>query len=134
MIQIYIYAGAAFIIGFIAAFIILSFGLEKVKKKLKSTQGYLESETLKKVILQKEITQLHQMKEVGEMDYQQKLEEALLQNKILDSDILLLQKSNEETEALLKKSQPALHNLKLQLLEAQNTIARYKAQQQEQAG
>ena len=74
------------------------------------------------------------MKEAGEMDYRQKLEEALLQNKILDSDILLLQKSNEETEALLKKSQPALHNLKLQLLEAQNTIARYKAQQQEQAG
>ncbi len=108
--------------------------MEKLKKTLKSTQGYLESETLKKVVLQKEITQLHQMKEAGEMDYRQKLEEALLQNKILDSDILLLQKSNEETEALLKKSQPALHNLKLQLLEAQNTIARYKAQQQEQAG
>ena len=134
MTQIYIYAGGAFIIGFIITWLIFSFVMEKLKKTLKSTQGYLESETLKKVVLQKEITQLHQMKEAGEMDYRQKLEEALLQNKILDSDILLLQKSNEETEALLKKSQPALHNLKLQLLEAQNTIARYKAQQQEQAG
>lgn len=134
MTQIYIYAGGAFIIGFIITWLIFSFVMEKLKKTLKSTQGYLESETLKKVVLQKEITQLHQMKEAGEMNYQQKLEEALLQNKILDSDILLLQKSNEETEALLKKSQPALHNLKLQLLEAQNTIARYKAQQQEQAG
>ena len=49
---------------------------------------------------------------------------------VLDSDILLLQKSNEETEVLLQEGQPALHALKLQLLDAQNTIARYKAQQQ----
>ena len=133
MTQVYIYAGGAFIIGLIVAWLIFSFIMEKLKKTLKSTQGYLESETLKKVTLQKEISQLHQMKESAEFEYQQKLEEAFNQNKILDSDILLLQKSNEETEALLKKSQPALHNLKLQLLEAQNTIARYKAQQQEQA-
>jgi len=105
----------------------------KIKKITESTEGYLESETLKKVTLQKENAQVHQMKQTLEMEYQQKLQEALNQNKILDGDILLLQKSNEETEDLLKRSQPALHTLRLQLLEAQNAIARFKAQQQEQA-
>jgi hypothetical protein len=41
---------------------------------------------------------------------------------------LLLQKSNEQTEALLQAGQPEVHALKIQLIEAQNTIARYKAQ------
>ena len=63
------------------------------------------------------------------MDCHKRLEQANHLNNVLDSDILLLQKSNEETEALLQEGQPALHALKLQLLDAQNTIARYKAQQ-----
>jgi hypothetical protein len=46
----------------------------------------------------------------------------------MDADILLLQKSNEETEALLAKGEPAINELKLKLIEANNTIARYKAQ------
>jgi hypothetical protein len=46
----------------------------------------------------------------------------------MDNDILLLQQSNEETEELLKSGKPELHNIKLQLLEANNTIARYKSQ------
>ena len=46
----------------------------------------------------------------------------------MDGDILLLQKSNEETEALLAEGEPALHEMKLKLIEATNTIARYKAQ------
>jgi hypothetical protein len=46
----------------------------------------------------------------------------------MDSDILLLQKSNEETEALFKAGEPVIHSLKLKLIEANNTIARYKAQ------
>ena len=49
-------------------------------------------------------------------------------NKQMDSDILLLQKSNEETEALLKAGEPVIHSLKVKLIEANNTIARYKAQ------
>ena len=48
--------------------------------------------------------------------------------KIMDNDILLMQKSNEETEALLAKGEPAIHELKLKLIEANNIISRYKAQ------
>lgn len=131
--QIYIYAAGGFVVGFVIAWIVRTIALGKLKKLQKSTEGYLESETLKKVTLQKENAQVHQMKQVVEIEYQQKLEAALKQYKMLDADILLLQKSNEETEAMLERSQPALHNLKLQLLEAQNTIARLKAQQQQQA-
>lgn len=131
MIQIYIYTGIAFIIGFLIAWIIQTRVLIKIKKALKSTQGYLESETLKKETLQKENVQIHQIKQVVEMECTKKLEKAQALNKILDSDILLLQKSNEETEALLFSGEPALHSLKLQLIEANNTIARYKAQQKQ---
>lgn len=131
MTQIYIYTIIAFIIGFILAWIICTLAMEKIKKLLKSTQGYLESETLKKETLQKENVQVHQKKQIVEMEYGKKLEQALEFNKMLDSDILLLQKSNEETEALLAEGQPAIHSLKMQLIEANNTIARYKAQQQQ---
>lgn len=131
LVQIYIYTVIAFIIGFVLAWIIRTIAMEKIKKLLKSTQGYLESEMLKKETLQKENAQLHQMKQAVELECVKKLENALQLNKMLDSDILLLQKSNEETEALLAQGQPAMHALKMQLIEANNTIARYKAQHQQ---
>lgn len=104
--------------------------MEKIKKVLKSTQGYLESETLKKETLQKENLQVYQMKQIVEIESVKKLLKAQEINKLQDSDILLLQKSNEETEALLEQGLPAMHTLKMQLIEANNTIARFKAQQQ----
>jgi hypothetical protein len=48
----------------------------------------------------------------------------------MDNDILLLQKSNEETEKLLQTTEPELYNLKVKLLEANNTISRLKGQLQ----
>ena len=81
-----------------------------------------------KETIQKENVLTHQMKQAVELGYAKKLQEAQVLNKILDENILLLQKSNEETEALLKAGLPALHELKLKLIEATNTIARYKAQ------
>jgi hypothetical protein len=131
LIQTYIYLLIAFVIGFAAAWVIRTIAVQKIKKLLKSTQGYLESETLKKDTLQKENLQVHQMKQTIEHECGKKLEQAMELNKLLDSDILLLQKSNEETEALLASSHPAMHALKVQLIEANNTIARFKAQQQQ---
>lgn len=128
MIQILIYTSAAFISGFGIAWILRSFEMEKIKKALKSAKGYLESETLKKETLQKENVQIHQLKQIVELESTKKLADARAIIKRLDTDILLLQKSNEETESLLAAGQPALHSLKLQLIEAQNIITRYKAQ------
>ncbi len=95
---------------------------------LKSAEGFLESEKLMKETLQKENVHVHQTKQVVELEFAKKLKESRDLNKMLDQNILLLQKSNEETEALLKTGLPALHELKIKLIEAQNTIARYKAQ------
>lgn len=125
---LYIYAGAAFIAGFIMAWIIRTVTIVKIRKSQKSTEGYLESEKLMKETLQKEITLLHQTKQTAELELTKKLKEARELNRVLDQDILLLQKSNEETEALLQKGQPAIHELKVKLIEAYNMIARYKAQ------
>ncbi|MBC7424309.1 MAG: hypothetical protein H7334_12755 [Ferruginibacter sp.] len=129
MVQTYIYSGITFIVGFGIAWLIRTVAMAKVKKSLKSTQGYLESEVLKKETLQKENIQVYELKQVTEHDCLKKLQQSKELIKRLDADILLLQKSNEETEALLEAGQPALHSLKLQFIEAQNIIARYKAQQ-----
>ncbi|MEO6356837.1 MAG: hypothetical protein ABIU77_16615 [Ferruginibacter sp.] len=131
MTQTYIFSAVALITGFIIAWVMRTIAMSKLQKSLKSTQGYLESALLKKETLQKENIQVHQLKQSAEMECEKKLEQANKLNKILDENILLLQKSNEETEALLQQGQPAMHALKLQLLEAQNTIARYKSIQQQ---
>mgnify|MGYP001163292700 FL=1 len=126
--QIIIFTSAAFVLGFLIAWILRSNSLANVNKLHRSTKGFLESEKLIRETLQKEINQLHQVKEAAEMDFARKMKEANDLNKQMDSDILLLQKSNEETEALLKSGEPVIHSLKLKLIEANNTIARYKAQ------
>jgi hypothetical protein len=128
LIDYYIYAGVAFIAGFIVAWILRSITLAKLNKLQRSTQGYLESEKLMKETIQKENVMAHQTKQVIELEFAKKLQEAQDANKILDENILLLQKSNEETEALLAAGLPALHELKLKLIEANNTIARLKSQ------
>lgn len=124
--QIYIYAALSFVVGFIIAWIIRTFALVSLKKLNKSLQGFLESEKLRKEALLKENTALHEMRKAEGETNDQKLKELQVINKRLDEDILLLQKSNEETEALLEAGLPVVHTLKLQLLEANNTIARYR--------
>lgn len=126
MIQTYIYTGIAFITGFIAAWVIRTITLNKLTKLQRSTQGYLESEKLMKETIQKENIMAHQMKQAAELEYGKKLQESQDLIRLLDENILLLQKSNEETEALMKAGLPAMHDLKLKLIEANNTIARYK--------
>ena len=128
MVQTYIYAGIAFLVGFGIAWILRSITIAKLAKLQKSTQGYLESEKLMKETLHKENIQVHQHKMATELEYAKKLKQAQELNRILDEDILLLQKSNEETEALLQAGEPEIHALKIKLLEAQNTIARFRAQ------
>ncbi|MBC7888117.1 MAG: hypothetical protein H7Z13_09510 [Ferruginibacter sp.] len=128
MTQTYLYTATAFIAGFITAWIIRTITLVKIKKMKKSADGYLESEKLMKEKLQKENILLHQNKQSAESELEKKLKDAERLIRILDEDILLLQKSNEETEALLLAGQPALHELKRKLVEAQNTIARFKGQ------
>lgn len=123
-----IYIAIAFIAGFLIAWFIGYYRQGKVQKELKSSQGFWESEKLMKETLQKELAVVHQNKMAVELDLTQKLQNAEKIIRQMDSDILLMQKSYEETEALLEAKQPEVHALKLQLIEAQNAIARYKAQ------
>jgi peptidoglycan hydrolase CwlO-like protein len=125
---LYIYIGAAFLVGFILAWIIRTVSMAKVNKEYKSMQGLLESEKLIKETSHKENAFLLQSADASLLKTAEKLKAAENLIKVMDNDILLLQKSNEETEALLEKSEPAIHELKLKLIEANNTIARYKGQ------
>ena len=124
---IYIYTAIAFLIGFIIAWLIRTLSIGQVNKKLKSVDGFRESEKLKKETLQKENVQINNMRLAGERELVNKLKLAQKQIQEMDRDILLLQQSNEETEAQLLAGQPEIHALKIKLIEAQNTIARLKA-------
>lgn len=129
MTQTYIIAGSCFAAGFIVALIIHLIIKSKLSRELKSAQGFLESEKLMKETLRKENSTLFQLREANEVELIKKLQQAQALNKRLDEDILLLQKSNEETEEQLRITQPELHAIKIKLLEAQNNLARYKGQQ-----
>ncbi|MEO5984366.1 MAG: hypothetical protein ABIP80_02605 [Ferruginibacter sp.] len=124
----YIIIAGAGVIGFLLAWIIRSISYIRLKKVNKSLEGYLESEKLIKDTLLKENKGMHLMRETNDQLVAQEIARLKLINKRLDEDILLLQKSNEETEALLEVGQPVIHSLKLQLIEANNYIARHKLQ------
>ena len=121
-----VFVAVAFIVGLLLGMLILYIKLNRVQKQLRSNAGFLESEKLIKETLQKELKTVYQAKETMEHTLKQRLKEAAIMNKRMDEDILLLQKSNDETEALLKAGQPELHSLKIQLIEANNSIARLK--------
>lgn len=122
-----IYIILAFLVGFGFAWFLQWNKLQKQGKELKSNSGFLESERLMKETLQKELAVVHQNKMATELDLSQKLQTAEKIIRQMDSDILLMQKSYEETEGLLKATQPEVHALKLQLIEAQNNLVRLKA-------
>ncbi len=119
---------AAFILGFISAWIIRTLSFQKLKKSNKSIQGFLESERLVKETLRKENALAFQLKKEVETSLGHKLKDAEATIKAMDENILLLQKSNELTEAEFKTAEPELYHLKMKLIEANNTISRLKAQ------
>ena len=123
----YIYILIGFVAGFIIAWILQLIAILKLKKEIKSAKGLLESEKLIKENAQKENNYLLKSADSSILTTKAKLKQAEDIIKIMDGDILLLQKSNEETEALLAKGEPAVHELKLKLIEANNVIARYKS-------
>lgn len=122
-----IYISLAALLGFCLGWFIRFNKLQKQSKELKSTGGFLESERLMKETLQKELAVVHRNKMAAELELSQKLQEAEKIIRQQTNDIILMQKSYEETEALLRVTQPEVHALKLQLIEAQNNIARLKA-------
>ena len=123
----FLYISLLFALGFGTAWLLQWNKLHKQGKQLKSNSGFLESERLMKETVQKELAVTHHNKMATELDLKLKLQKAEKTIKEMDSDIMLMQKSYEETEALLKVTQPEVHALKLQLIEAQNNIVRLKA-------
>jgi peptidoglycan hydrolase CwlO-like protein len=127
MITYLLYAVCA-IVGFVLAWVIQSGAVSKVRKELRSLEGLYESEKLKKENAQKENQFLIQSGDAALLQTKERLRHAQEQIKQMDQDIILLQRSNEETEALLAKGEPAIDELKKKLIEANNTIARLKGQ------
>ena len=121
-----IYIIVAFITGACIAWVISMIKLNKERRELKSTNGFLESERRIKETLQKELAVAHQTKMAAELDLSQKLKAAEKTIQQMDADIILMQKNYEETEALLEAKQPEVHAIKLELIEAKNALARIK--------
>jgi len=114
--------------GFLLGWILKSIYTLSIKKQLNSNSGFLESERLMKEKLQKENHALQQIHAAKESELQNRIQHLEEQIKLMDQDILLLQQDNETTENMMRTTQPELHDLKVKLIEANNTIARYKSQ------
>ena len=127
MTEIILYAIGAFILGFVIAWLIKSNMMVNLKKELKNSESLLSQEKQMKETQRKESNLVQQHQQAKELSLIEELNQKKQLLKRLDEDILLLQRSNEETEEMLKASQPELHAMKLKLIEAQNTIARYKS-------
>lgn len=127
MTELVIYAGIAFILGFGIAWLIRSAALADLRKQMGSTASMLDQERLIKETQRKENLAIQQHQQAKEIELANQLSKANAAMKRMDEDIILLQKHNEETDKLLKASQPEIHELKLKLIEAQNTLARYKS-------
>lgn len=125
---IILYAVIGFVVGFSLAWFIRTVFIFQLKKSKRSTDGFLESERLMKETLKNENAVAQKQKQTVEIELTKKITDLQKIVRQMDADILLMQKSNEETEALLAAGQPEIHQLKMRLIEAQNTIARYKAQ------
>lgn len=123
---IYIYPFVAFVIGVLLSWFFNETRISNLQKELNSAKGLLESEVLKKETAQKENKFLIQSSDAMLMHTKEQLKRSKETIQILDMDILLLQKSNEETEELLARGESAIPALKLKLIEAQNTISRLK--------
>jgi len=123
----YLFVVIAFISGILIGWGVQFFPILKLRKKIRQVEGNLESDQLVKETLRRENIHAFQMKESIESVLTQKLKDAEAMIKMMEEDVLLLQKNNEETEALLQISQPELHALKIKLIEANNTIARMKS-------
>lgn len=128
MSPIILYAAIGFVVGFSLAWFIRTIFIFQLKKSKRSTDGFLESERLMKETLKNENAVSQKQKQTIEIELTRKIADMQKIIRQMDADILLMQKSNEETEASLAAGQPELHQFKMKLIEAQNTIARYKAQ------
>ena len=124
--QIWLWVGAVGA-GFVLGFVVRSISLWRLQRTLNSTKGYLDSEKLMKEKFQKENHALQQIHVIKENELKEKILQLQRQLREMDDDLVLLQKDNEETEKLMRATQPEIHELKVKLLEANNTIARYKA-------
>lgn len=118
----------SFIIGISVCWIYHAVKSYKQNRIIKSLEGLLESERLVKETLRRENALAFQLKENVEFDLNAKLKIAEKKIKSQDEDIILLQKSNEMTEAEFKAAQPEIYDLKIKLIAAQNTISRLKAE------
>lgn len=118
----------SFLGGFLLAWLLRAQVVVRLKKTIKRQSGLLESERLVKETLRKESALAFRLKEEVEQELGQQLSRAGEIMKEMDRDILLLQKSNEDNEKMFSEAQPELYDLKLRLIEANNTISRMKAE------
>lgn len=117
----------AVLAGAVVGWLAKSVSTMRVKRLLNSVNGYLESEKLMKEKFQKENHALHQIHSTREAELKEMIKRMEIRIKQMDEDLILLQMDNENTEKLMKATQPEIHALKTKLIEANNTISRYKA-------
>jgi predicted nucleic acid-binding Zn-ribbon protein len=117
----------AVLLGAVAGWFIRNAGYRSLKNMTNDLQGQLAAANERNEKLQTEL--LSSGSRVTEL--QKSLHDTRVtesdRNKNLEAEISRLTARLAETDALLHSGQPVVHALKLKLIEANNTIVRYKA-------
>jgi len=117
----------ALILGVVVGWILRSIGYRSLKDKAsilgaQLLQNQQQSEILKNELASSENSykELHESYDINRV-------KANEDNVVLQEELLQLTAKLAETDALLLSGQPVVHALKLKLIEANNTIVRYKS-------
>ena len=124
--ETYLFIILAFVFGLLLGWALSSIRIRPLRQRIKSLEDKNSKEIIANEALKNESEFLHASAEKSTKQFEGKFLQQQEQIRNLENDIAILQKKYEETENLLESGQPVIHSLKLKLIEANNTIARYK--------
>ncbi|MEO6556074.1 MAG: hypothetical protein ABIN92_01055 [Ferruginibacter sp.] len=125
------YIAIAFLSGGIIAWLLRSISLSSaIKKNMQLNEQRAEDKLLMEK-LQTEHSALQHEKIHDLESFSKRYKELESVNASLQHQVAILTNKFDESDALLKAGQPVIHSLKLKLIEANNTIARYKGRMPE---
>lgn len=123
-----IYTLLAVIAGFLPGIVFAAIAWRKFKKGSREFCKQIEAASNRASVCSQKLEVTNT--ELGFMKASHNLKVKEMENEIqrivMENEFLKLR--NQELDQLLKEGQPVIHSLKMKLIEANNTIVRYKAQ------
>jgi len=100
---------------------------QKAAKKLNELKDLAEEERSRNAKISERLAEMEKMQQAENSKYATRIQNMNHEIGVLKNENEMLVTHNRELDQLLKEGQPVIHSLKMKLIEANNTIVRYKA-------